>query len=149
MGKSKNKKNLTTLAKNIKALREFYGESQETLGKKINLSQPAINNYERDIRKPDTDKLKVFADHFGVTMSQLLQQDFTDAGRPSLNLTVFYKYIDTLFPIVFTDESLQNESFKKSYNMHKNLYNVALSFNSYDLTNTSQFDSFGDGVWAP
>lgn len=55
---------------------EYYrnkaGLSQCDLARKVNMTQQRISSYERGIREPDLETLKVFADFFGITTDELL-----------------------------------------------------------------------------
>lgn len=55
---------------------EYYrnkaGLSQYDLAKKLNMTQQRISSYERGIREPDLDTLKLLADFFNISTDDLL-----------------------------------------------------------------------------
>ena len=121
MGKSKNKKNLTTLAKNIKALRTYYGETQVDLAKILNCEQQEISQYESGKRLPTADKLKDLAHHFERTVFEIENYDFENMDDEESSELFFYNNIDTLLPIICTGHALNNELFNKAYQLHKTI----------------------------
>ena len=66
----------TNTGENIKTLRKFYGETQEELGSSMNVSGAAISYFENDQRSPDIEMTKNIAQHYGVTIDQLVGSDF-------------------------------------------------------------------------
>ena len=93
----------TNTGENIKTLRKFYGETQEELGSSMNVSGAAISYFENDQRSPDIEMTKNIAQHYGVTIDQLVGSDFAalrNIGEfPSANvdLDVLFK---TAYPFV-------------------------------------------------
>ena len=55
--------------------REQFGYTQESLGKKINVSAAAINRYEKGLRKPDPDMLCLLVDLFETSVDDLLGRE--------------------------------------------------------------------------
>ena len=69
---------MNRLSKNIKNLRKYMGETQEGLAYSIGLdSKSAVANWESGANKPSPDNLKKIADHYRVTVDQLLEDDFS------------------------------------------------------------------------
>lgn len=60
---------------NIKKLRMINNESQEDLGKVINKGASAIGNYEKGIRNPDYIDLYKIANHYNITIDDLVKKD--------------------------------------------------------------------------
>lgn len=58
--------------KNIKTLRQFYGETQEELGSSMNVSGASISYFENEQRSPDVEMTKRIAQHYGITMDQMV-----------------------------------------------------------------------------
>ena len=56
----------------LKQIREEKGLSQNELAKKINMTQQRISSYEKGIREPDIETLKILADFFNVSIDYLL-----------------------------------------------------------------------------
>ena len=138
MGKAKNKKNLTTLAKNIRALRTYYGETQVDLAKMLKCTQHAISQYENDSEDnlerhiPTADTLKKLAQHFDVTVYQLEYFDYEFLSNPEKDAISFYQNIDIVFPIVCTDRALKDKSFNAAYHSHLALYSRLKTAKDYD-----------------
>lgn len=64
------------LSNNIKSLRKSMGETQEDLAYSLDLnSKSAIANWESGENRPSPDSLKKVADHYKVTVDQLLNDD--------------------------------------------------------------------------
>lgn len=61
----------------LKGLRLSKGLTQIQLGNKVNVSRSSISNYETGIRAMDNQKLKLFADFFGVDVNYLLGENTT------------------------------------------------------------------------
>jgi transcriptional regulator with XRE-family HTH domain len=59
----------------LKVLRELFGYTQDTLGKRINVSAATINRYEKGLRKPDPDMLCLLADLFETSVDDLLGRE--------------------------------------------------------------------------
>lgn len=59
-------------AKRIKELRESQGLSTRGLAEKLNIGASSISQYETDIRTPDIEVCKKFADFFGVSCDYLI-----------------------------------------------------------------------------
>ena len=88
----------------LKSLRKNKNISQKELAKIVGVAESTIGMYERDVRKPDFELLKKFADFFDVSTDYLLgrteqktinerkneEQEFEEwLNNPDLN--VFYR----------------------------------------------------------
>ncbi len=139
MNKTKNKKNPTTLAKNIKALRTYYGETQVDLAKILNCTQHAISQYENDTEGnierhiPTSDTLKRLAQHFEITVFELENCDYSNIGKAEQYELFVYNNIDIIFPIISTDYALSNECFAKAHKLHKTIYKNLKNITNIDL----------------
>ena len=60
------------MLKNLKALREEYGISQQRLAEAIFVTQPSINKYENHSTEPELEILKRLADYFDTTIDYLV-----------------------------------------------------------------------------
>ena len=60
------------MLKNLKALREEYGISQQRLAEAIFVTQPSINKYENHNTEPELEILKRLADYFDTTIDYLV-----------------------------------------------------------------------------
>ena len=61
----------TDIAKRIVALRTALGLNQSAFASLIEISQPAMNNYERGIRRPDLDVAVKIHQRTGITLDWL------------------------------------------------------------------------------
>ena len=102
------------LSNNIKSLRKSMGETQEELAYSLELnSKSAIANWESGENRPSPDNIKKIADHYRVTVDQLLNDDlcinfslidFLSGLNDNENYDLLHSLI-CLFPIVnFKDE---------------------------------------------
>lgn len=151
MGKMKSNENATTLAKNIRALRIYYGENQTELAKILNCEQQTISQYETDSVNnkerhiPTHDNLIRLANHFEVTITELESEDFGYLGKASKDVILdYYHHIDSIFPIVFTDCALSNKSFNKAYQKHISIYKTISSILLIDDSIDDNFDKLID-----
>ena len=62
-----------TFGEKLQALRQSAGMSQDALAERLDVSRQALSRWERDETMPETDKVVVLADIFGVTTDYLLR----------------------------------------------------------------------------
>lgn len=62
-----------TFGEKLQGLRQKAGMSQDALAEKLNVSRQAVSRWERDETMPETDKVVVLANLFGVTTDCLLR----------------------------------------------------------------------------
>lgn len=110
------------LSKNIKALRIAYGETQEELGLALHVEKSAISNYETGARVPDKNMLAMIARHFSISVQEILYSDLSNVAKILIDPTAFYRYIDDIFPIVSSEESLKSNTFSEAYKHHCRMY---------------------------
>lgn len=142
MGKAKNKKNLTTLAKNIKALREAFGETLKDLANIVGYGTNTVHYYETGRNEPDDETKSKIAMHYGITVSELMHSDLTNIDRIHIDYLAFYRNLRTIFPIVCTENALNNESFAKAYRLHNNAYNKAKNLQIEELIDPKTRNDF-------
>lgn len=63
-----------TFGEKLQSLRQKAGMSQDALAEKLNVSRQAVSRWERDETMPETEKVVMLADLFGVTTDYLLRQ---------------------------------------------------------------------------
>ena len=63
-----------TFGEKLQKLRQQAGMSQDALADKLNVSRQAVSRWERDETMPETEKIVLIADLFGVTTDYLLRQ---------------------------------------------------------------------------
>lgn len=71
------------VAKNITTLRKMSHMTQAELAEKINYTDKAVSKWERGESLPDIEILKTMADHFGVSLDYLVQEEHREAEKPS------------------------------------------------------------------
>lgn len=62
-----------TFGEKLQSLRQKAGMSQDALAEKLNVSRQAVSRWEREETMPETDKVVVLANLFGVTTDCLLR----------------------------------------------------------------------------
>lgn len=76
------------MVKNLKALREEHGLSQQKLGELLGMTQQAIFKYERTTIEPDIDTLMRLADILHTTVDYLIGRTSSDGDVPNrMNFT--------------------------------------------------------------
>ena len=74
-----------TFGEKLQSLRQKSGMSQDALAEKLNVSRQAVSRWERDETMPETEKVVLIADLFGVTTDYLLRQtEEKTTARPSV-----------------------------------------------------------------
>ena len=63
-----------TFGEKLQRLRQKAGMSQDALAEQLHVSRQAVSRWERDETMPETDKVVLLADLFGVTTDYLLRQ---------------------------------------------------------------------------
>ena len=123
--------NSNQLGNNIRALRRAYGETQEQLGQVISpeTAKNVISNYETGNREPDKEILARIAEHYMVTLDELIHGDFSGIGKIALDSDILFKNMGLFFPIVSSKKALTNTRFNKAIDAHKASYSeMRLSF---------------------
>ena len=72
---------MATVGERLKVLREGVGHSQKDLGKKIGVTQSAINRYENNQSEPTYKSLLFFADYFDVSMDYIFGRTDQPQGK--------------------------------------------------------------------
>lgn len=122
------------LGKNIRALRNAYGETQEELGIAINVEKNTISHYENGKREPSMEILREIAKHYIVSVEEMTSSDLSGIGSITVDNKVFIRRIDYLLPLVSSESAMKNTDFKKAYESHKRLYNFIRESNfDYDI----------------
>jgi transcriptional regulator with XRE-family HTH domain len=105
------------IAKNIKNLRQAYGETQQELADTINVSVSAIANYEKGDRQVDLQKLQAIATHYRCTLEQLVRVDISShqLHDSSFEYSTLIEVLKGLLPLFCSDKALSNDAFKRAY----------------------------------
>ena len=102
---------------NIRNLRKAYGETQKELGNIIGVTDTTISMYESGSNVPDMDTLQTIAEHYRITVDELIDSDFSKMNLKDLNVTWYnvVKAVLAMYPIVYTKEALEDELFVNAY----------------------------------
>lgn len=79
------------LARNIKALRERQGVTQEQLAEELHLSFQAVSKWENGVSVPDTMMLPKIAQYFGVAIDALFRQESAAYRNDAVRLLTVYE----------------------------------------------------------
>ena len=103
----------TQFSRNLKALRQFYGMSQEGLADAIGVARSTISSYERGVNEPDWGTVNILANYFGITEKNLMEGQGYESLKGNfkikemLNKNIF----STKFPLVISEEAKKNKHF--------------------------------------
>lgn len=86
--------NLSILSNRIKTLRKLHGDSQESLGLKINLSRTAISKYETGENEPPVSVLLLICEKYKVSPNWLLGYTTHGSNTASFIKIPIFKDID-------------------------------------------------------
>lgn len=132
------------LGKNIKALRNAYGETQEKLGEAIHVEKNTISNYEKGNREPDRDTIILLAQHFSVSAEELIHSDLSDIKKINIDRFAFWKNIDVFFPVFSVETTRSNMAFNRAYKSHSSMF-AQMKNNSLD--GIEEIDNIIEGYW--
>lgn len=115
---------LDIIGKNIRSLRKSHKETQEELGKVLNVSKSTISMYENGNREVDADSLHLIAKHYGITAEELMYSiiPLLDYQQPQITWDKLIDFTEAYFPIISTPEALQNPEFTKGYEILLDLF---------------------------
>ena len=91
---------LNQLGKNIRSLRNAYGETLEQLGEAIHAAKNTVSNYETGKRKLGRETIIAISRHYMISVEELMNSDLTSIPKPAFDKDAFWKNIDIIFPIV-------------------------------------------------
>ena len=79
------------LARNIRALREAQGVTQEQLAAALSISFQAVSKWENAVTVPDTMMLPALAQYFGTSIDDLFRQDMKAYANNAIRLLSVYE----------------------------------------------------------
>ena len=79
------------IARNIRALREAQGVTQEQLAAALNISFQAVSKWENAVTVPDTMMLPALAQYFGTTIDDLFRQEMQAYDNNAVRLLAVYE----------------------------------------------------------
>lgn len=71
--------------KKFSILLEKTNKTAYQVSKDTGIAQSVLSDWKRGISKPKTEKLKILADYFGVTIEYFLQNEEVEKKKPTLN----------------------------------------------------------------
>ncbi len=115
------------LGRNIQRLREIHGDTLASLGKAIGFEKSTIKGYENGSRKPDPDTVKAIANYYGKTVDELMHTDMTSLKKidmQQISFTSTLEIFKKIMPLFYTEEAMNNASFKKGYDLSIEILNA-------------------------
>lgn len=120
---------MSHFAANLRCLRKSWGESQLDLATALYVGVSTISQYETGKRSPDKVTLQQIAEHYRVTVDDLLLGDLTDLPSMvdifvnlKLNQKDHHRAAFELFPIFRSRASQKDEQFEEAIIIHQNYY---------------------------
>ena len=71
------------LGEKIRQLRKAKGYSQEQLARKLDITQGAVSQWEKNITTPAAEQLKTLAEIFEITVDSLLSEETQSEPQPT------------------------------------------------------------------
>ncbi len=115
------------VGKNIRTLRNSFGETQAELGSIIGVTGSEVSMIENGKRLPSIDNLIAISNHYHVPIDYLIKEKIILSKKlDSLTITkdCLSSAIDVLYPIVETEEAIKDSNFLVAYRRHKNIYST-------------------------
>lgn len=117
--------NYYNLGINILGLRRRLGISQTKMADDLEITKSALSKYENGERIPERDILRRIAKYFKITENELINGDYYNIKKidfSKINISVGLELMKNSFPLFVSDEALENEKFKKAYEIQKRIY---------------------------
>lgn len=99
--------------KKLKLLRERNGLTQEQLANKFNLLKSSISMYENDVRLPNVETIKDFANYFNVSIDYLMDNETKNNIDEELKEKEALKKLLQKTGFMAGDEDLTDEELQK------------------------------------
>lgn len=113
------------VATNIRALRKAHGESQAELGAVLGVQNNTISVYENGNHEPGIDAILAIADHYMVSVDELLKHDFGDMERIRCDdNNMLNNNLEKLFPII-KPTGIFDGSMDRAIRIHTAMYERA------------------------
>ena len=121
--KKEHKKSSSILAANLRNWRKIYGESLEDVADALHLGRSTVAAYETGERGVPQDLLYAYANHFMVSVEDLMYGGQSEVKVRYDDENIFYKKIDVFFPI--KECKIENDHYKRACQLHKEIYDLA------------------------
>ena len=131
------------LARNIWSLRNAFGETEEDLGAVLGFGKSAINHYETGRNKPKAAVLTKIAEHYMVSVGELLNNDFSGLLKVNPDSEKLKSSIRVILPIVRTDSAMRDKAFIKGFEAHRSMYECFSEKNS----DIDHIEALGDNAF--
>lgn len=123
---------------NIKALREYYGETQSELGEAIGVSRNTVQNWEEGLEIKPENRQQI-ACHFRVTEDQLENSDFSKLKKGDGIVKITYKQIASnikiLFPVYLPETDNIDIRFIEANKKHKEMREKIIELGQHAIKN--------------
>lgn len=106
------------LARNIRTVRNSFGETQQQLADAIHVTKQTVSNYERGASFPDMGILSSVAGHYGIPVGMLMDSpipDLKQVFRTEHSADDFVGCTSSLFPLLESEEVSRYPGFSKAY----------------------------------
>ncbi len=109
-----------SIAKNIKYLREAFGETKKELADAIYRSPSLITDIENGNKNVSEENRELIAEHYGVTVDSLANGDFSTLNfdNADFSLKAMKDLTMKLYPVIPPSNSSNDTYFKKAYEAH-------------------------------
>ena len=132
------------IGKNIRALRNGFGETQEDLGNILGRGKTAISMFESGERQIDNKDIQKIAFHYGIPIDALLNGDFSNfkINKAFFTNENLYLYMVDSFPYVCSEKAMKDPCFVQGYSMTEDIM--------VEIGNTGTFltDKYDDAIEA-
>lgn len=112
------------IAKNLKFLRKYYGDTQVTLAKMLKMPQGNISEYEHEKKPIPLDVLKKISIRYNVTINDLISCDIASEFDLPQKVLLDDDLNEDVFPILRSSFARKNESFNRAYDRFFEAMNV-------------------------
>jgi len=136
--------NVHQVGQRIKSIRLSLGDSMESFGKRLNTSKASVNNWEKGVNLPNSERLKKIADLDNITINELLYGgDYIFLKNKILK--AYYPngggelLKDSTWLETLTDEAL--ESLTKQ-GLDHNIQNLAIGFFKNEMNDKFSLQAF-------
>lgn len=102
---------------NIRALRKFYGQTQQQLAEQMGITKDWVSKWENNKRAISIENLSWLAEYYRVSLEELINGDFSflnDAGS-NWKFKGFCNVLKFEFPTIKSETALKNHNFKMGY----------------------------------
>ena len=111
--------------KNLKKLRAARNETQEVLARKLNVDKTAVSHWEHSRRMPDDEMMKSIAEHFEISVEELLDdidKEFEDVtNEEDVECFCYTNFVTYPLPRVDIDKTRAYIVFKEALKLERKI----------------------------